>query len=465
MTSTLTLLQRPKIGDAPILGQPIDYIARGWQRSTRDVGGYLTGGFEVLPLDVTRVDLQTYFNTWLGRQVVEKTQGLTSWHGYIVRMSLILDGGEYVTTLEPSEFRNSVIVDYSNSAVVDTNQGALSASATILTDAGQDFSTWATAAGTTAAYRVQAVNDADATGWAYMGPVGGGGNTEIQVFQDAGLSTTGWNDEDLNGDTVVSYEVIQVSLENSRTSTSAANNTDSQAEYGTVEGRLSVAGATATSAAGLRDSDLAAYEWPRSRLVATGRGVGDSLSVTVVGFWATTMWTYRTYSETGAASDVITNLANDCEFVTATTGVTTNALEITADAYPIPQRIGDLIVRATEKGDGSGGLYNVGVYNDRRLVYEAQETVARYYLSGGVLYDDNHMRVEPGLLRPGFIVRGANRLGTNNPPGSTGARYDPGSAYVDEVWYERDTGELRLSLADQVGASVLVLKKQIAGGV
>jgi len=75
-----------------------------------------------------------------------------------------------------------------------TEQGSLSyttdSSDVTFTDDGQDFSGWETASGD-AAYVIEVVNDDGTINWAYLGAKVDA--TQVKVYQDAALSSTGWN--------------------------------------------------------------------------------------------------------------------------------------------------------------------------------------------------------------------------------------------------------------------------------
>lgn len=456
----LILRDRPKSGGA-VIPVSVDRIARGWRFNTRAVGGFYSAGFTISREDVSRQELLSFFEAWLGREVVDKAFGMTAWEGLIYRMSLILDGEEYLTTLEPDWWHNQVDVYYSTAAVVDTDQGALSytdeSGAETFTDAGQDFGDWDTPSGD-CVYRIQVVNSDETTSWAYLGATVSA--TEVYVYQDVAQTTAGWNDTDPTAKTPSSYQVIQVSLEGQRESTGVTDDAVSQAEYGRMEYIVSLAGASSTAAGTLRDRHLAEFGWPRARFAGAGN-TRDGLVVDCVGYWATLFWRYRRSSVTGAASSLIAGLVGDSEFVTAGT-IESNPLEVTADAYPVPQRLGDLVTRVTEQGDSSGNVWQCGVYAERELDYGAAPTTARYYARNGELLDYANCPVIPQLFRPGVLVQSVT-LGSRYTPPGAGARARAGVTYVDQVEWERERGALRLSLVGQPSMAA-VLQTQIFSG-
>lgn len=76
------------------------------------------------------------------------------------------------------------------------NQGALAYTGTTFTDAGQDFTNWATASGQ-ANYRLVALVDTlqgIQPMWGYIGPANSA--TEVQIYLDKELSLPGWREPD-----------------------------------------------------------------------------------------------------------------------------------------------------------------------------------------------------------------------------------------------------------------------------
>lgn len=459
MRAHIGLYQRPKHGTARL---PIDVnaIAVGYQRMTKAVGGYFSGSFDIPGSRVQPNELREFFDTWLGCVFKEHTAGIVTWEGMVYAMNLVQGGAEYHISLESDWFHNNVEVVYSNAAVVDTHQGNLSytdeSGDDTFTDDGQDFTAWQTTSGD-AAYRIQVANTDGTVSWSYLGAIVAA--TEIYVYQDTGLTTSGWNDQDPSGLTPETYEVIQVSLENSRSTTGLSADSNSQSEYGDMEYIVSLAGASSAAATALRARHITEFSWPRSRFINTGPSE-DILVVALAGFWYTTFWRHRRSSETGEASTLISNLVGDTEFVTAGR-ISDNTLEVTADAYPISQRIGDLIERTTAHGDASGNAWRCGVYANKKLHYEQAPTSAEFFVRDGRLLDKTGQLVMPEFIEPGILVR-AHSMSRITPPGSA-AWGESDTTYVDQVEYTRDDRSVRLSLSGEP-FSVITLSKQIVGG-
>ncbi len=346
-------------------------VARNWRRSSRAIGGYWLGSFILSQEDMTRAELQEFYNLNVGCRLVERTYGMVSWEGYIAEMRYTQGNSEFGISLWPDEFTNRVIVYYSD---------------------------------------------------------------------DIG----------------------------SRQATAQADNTDSQAEFGTCTQRVSVAGTTSTGAEALRDRMLAEYAWPRSRergsLAIVSEALDpepDQLEVTVAGYWSTLNWGYRATSGTNAASALVSALVGASEFVTAGR-IETNALSVRVDCFPLPRRRGDLIAEITQQGDTSGNLWKCGVYAGRKLVYEQAPAVARYQHRAGELLDITGAPVVLSMMEPGFLVYNANAPAGWARTGTASAWDDPRVSYCEEVEFVApDELLLKFGPEDQ---SVSLIEKRVQMG-
>lgn len=204
-----------------------------------------------------------------------------------------------------------------------------------------------------------------------------------------------------------------------------AEDTDSSDIYGEMNYIDVIGEATSAGATALRDTRLEEFAWPRSRLTGgldlgeawTERGE-NSLMVTVAGYVFTLNWRFRESSiEATGASTAISTLVAASEFVTAGT-IDSNTMSIDADCTT-PQRLWDLIEDIILQGDASNNRWVGGVYNDRKLDYNAAATEVTYWLRNGVLTDKLGAVVNavPTLLKPDFIVRDANAPSGGTPIG------------------------------------------------
>lgn len=93
----------------------------------------------------------------------------------------------------------------------DTEQGTLTITTDeetddVLADSGQDFDDWKTTSGD-AAYAVVVTHSDGTVSWGYCGDVGTAGDTQIKVYTERELTTTGWNGVDPSTKTPASYHV------------------------------------------------------------------------------------------------------------------------------------------------------------------------------------------------------------------------------------------------------------------
>jgi hypothetical protein len=326
-------------------------------------------------------------------------------------------------------------------------------------DTGQDFNDWETLGEEAdAAYRLQVANSDNTESWGYIGEATSA--TDVFVFTGIDRSQKGWNGEDPAGKTPEHYEVISVENYGVRKDTDWASNADSVAEHGEMEYLITLPGSQPTPATALRDKELTEYAWPRPRFIGVSNEP-DSLAVTLAGYWSTLYWRYKEQSRTAGASTLIEWLASAAEFVSVGR-VESNTMELTGDAFPMPQRIGDIAEWITEQGDASGNIWKCGVYEDRELVYEQAPTTVDYVWRDGRLLNKAGQPVVPQLLKPGFYVRTVGALGAAQPPGTSNVWDDPQVAYVDEVEWDLDRRELTLSF--RAAGPSLILRQQILAG-
>jgi len=448
-------------------GDDFRALAQGWKRSTAAVRGYKVGSFALTEEDLTIAELKDFYANKLACRIREKTGGITSWEGMLYEFRLVNAGREYRRTLDPKWFHNKLQVVYSYPGTEDTDQGNLAydpGGNDAFQDDGQDFSEWETAAGD-AAYTIAVENSDGTKAWGFLGAAftTANANDSIYVWTDVECTTAGWNGE-TSGKTASSYAVSGVSQAPARQSTGWSENTDTSDEYGEMNYITTLGGATPEAAESLRDRDLAAYGWPRSRKMGGGRSQEKKdpavLEVSVVGYWATLNWRYRETSRMATATDLITTLVGASEFVTAGR-IETNEMRVKVDCDPIPKRLGDAIEDVILQGDLSGNLWQGGVYAGRKFVYEQAPTTVSYYeRADGVLVDKARVPVIPSLMEAGFLLRDESAPGGGQPPGTSSAWDDTRVAYVDEVRFVApDLLEYHLA-GDEPGVTTLVRQIQ-----
>ena len=83
-----------------------------WTHSTRAIGGFWMGGGTITSATMGRNQMTDVYNTALGRRIVERAYGLTTWEGEIVQMTITLDGVEFTRTLDTEAWHNKTKVNY-----------------------------------------------------------------------------------------------------------------------------------------------------------------------------------------------------------------------------------------------------------------------------------------------------------------------------------------------------------------
>jgi len=258
-----------------------------------------------------------------------------------------------------------------------------------------------------------------------------------------------------------------------RAETGWAENTSSSDIFGEACLMIPAAGLTAAAAGAFRDSQLTRCAWPRSWEVqgdsysgAGGRPGPDTLEVTAVGYWANLNQRYREASETAEAAALVTTLVGESEFVTAGR-IETNTDSTFVNCADIPQRIGDLVRGIIEQGDNTGAVWQGGVYENRKLVYEPAPTDWTYQKKGSELQDKAGNPVVLALVRPGFLLYNASAPTGWARPGAADFD-DPRIRYVEQVEYvaggREGYDELRLSFPGE-DLSLSVMQERQRRGI
>lgn len=343
----LILKQKLTRNDPPNPIANITNVARQWRRSSRAMGGYWLGSFQLSEENLSREELTRWYNSYLANHLEEQTFGQGSWEGLIVEMVLTLDRVQFRRTLDREWFHNKVKV----------------------------------------------------------------------LYRDSGeQADTGWSE-----------------------------NIDSSDECGEMNYIDSISEATSAAATALRDTRLADFGFPRSRMVGglefsnePQDRAGASLQVTVAGYVATLNWRYRTSSIAAtAASTALEDLVDDSEFVVAGT-IDTNSMNVDVDCAT-PQRLWDAIEDIILQGDASGNRWVGGVHEDREFDYNQAATEVKYFIQNGLLVDRGGTAAIPSLLKPDFIVRNANAPSGGTPIGGN-VWDDPRNAWITEVEFVAPDG-------------------------
>jgi hypothetical protein len=241
--------------------------------------------------------------------------------------------------------------------------------------------------------------------------------------------------------------------------------TDASEELGEMQMILTLGAATSAAATALQSTELNRYAWPWSRMiggVTIPREVdpgADRLLVKCCGFWHTLNWLYQETSLSDTATNLVTTLAGNSEFVTAGR-IEANTLSTYVEADPNPQRLGDAIEDLIAQGDSSYNVWQGGVYADRELVYEQAPQSVDYWLTAVGLCDKTGVEVHPCLLDPGFLMYNASAPVGVIRPGTSSDWDNPQVAYVEQVEFVAPRG-LRLRLYDEE-ETIAVLGEQIS---
>jgi len=88
-------------------------IAKSWRRTSKAVGGYWLGSFQLRQEDLTRTELLRAYLTWIGATIREHGPGgLLTWDGLVTELRLVAGGAEHMISLRPQWWHNNVKVIY-----------------------------------------------------------------------------------------------------------------------------------------------------------------------------------------------------------------------------------------------------------------------------------------------------------------------------------------------------------------
>jgi len=224
--------------------------------------------------------------------------------------------------------------------------------------------------------------------------------------------------------------------------TSAADDIDSQAQYGIseyVDQGSAVYDLDAAEAR--RDRILARDAFPRSHaesglVIDPDRELeADGLSVTCAGYVFALNRQYR-WENIAAAniSSQISTLVGLSDYISAG-NIATNTTQSAVILAGIPMRLWDAAAELIRMGDDSGNEWVGGVYADRLFQYAAAETDVTHQWRGGRLYNLAGNPIFPARVRPDIIVEVVGAPRAQTPVG--GATQDqPNRVYIEEVEFQ-----------------------------
>jgi hypothetical protein len=246
------------------------------------------------------------------------------------------------------------------------------------------------------------------------------------------------------------------------TTTTAVNNTTSQAVYGIKQGQLEMGfhragGATKPNA--LRDTLLAAKAWPQASITpATNESL---MHLEMVGFFHTLEWNIYNSgltASTAGASTFITGtllpgLPNGATFFNNAvfTQIQTNTLTV-----PLQSRTGqtywEMLKGIQEFGDGTNkwvvGIAPTDTQGQRVLYYRQANTAIEYsaYLSDGMRVRNVYgKRIPAWIVKPDRGLRIVDAAIAWSPAGD-----DPRTLYITGVDYDAETQAVTLTGGDDI---------------
>lgn len=440
MTSpyALTLYNSVKRGSARV--SEITKRAANWRRSIRRVGGYWMGSFEYKG---NRAELDDMFIDGLMREVRETSGGITNWQGFIGDMEYTRDGVVWRRSM--TGVCNSAKVMFTRQFDnILTNGSAESGAwtvfngATVTQDttwvADGDYSCKIVVADTTirgATIQSGIILAADTTYVFQMQVNVAGGSWRIQINKtsdDSKVVATSTRAaqgvQQINltvmPNTYVGSTYIRITSEASAgtiygdaavfqvapqpADTGWIQSAASISEWGRIDEILLEGSLSAEAASAKAATYLAQKSWPRLLPPDTFQDNStqqNRLIVTCYGYVFTLLWRMNSVYGTYAMSSVVTNLLSGIGFVTA------GIIDTNSTSYTIENRvqlpIWQVLKTLVTSGDATGNLWQLGVYDGRKLNYTQFSNSIAYKFRGGKLYNVAGGLFEPWLAQPGWM--------------------------------------------------------------
>jgi hypothetical protein len=400
------------------------YVRNSWSRTERSQGGFWSAEFTIT--NVAKWQLWQWFDTMIGKRIVEDSYGRVTWEGEITYLELSIDGNTYAQSLDKELWHNRVKTQYTYPRIEDQNQGAMAYDP----DAGNSFQDQG---------QIVVTNDDATTCSGYLGNVFTTtvANDSIHVFRDLARSDSGWLGDE-SGKTPSSYIIQHVLNAGAQFETDWSEDQGSSDIYGESE-YIDVLPdeCDSTAATAARDRRLTEHAYPKSvpnTAFASGGEFGAEQNQLYVSCSGYVFSMNRRFYEADvmplAISTQINTLVTASEFVTAGT-IDTNAMVVPIACSQIPLRLWDQVESFVQMGDTSGNRYVGGVQRGRVFDYYAAETTAAYSWKRGKLIDDLGHPATPTLIKPDIIVRTGGPFSTNTISGN--AWDSTGEVYIAEV--------------------------------
>lgn len=255
-----------------------------------------------------------------------------------------------------------------------------------------------------------------------------------------------------------------------RTSTTIANNTDSQDNYGIIEQVLSAGGMITAEANQVRDSYLAEHGLPEtSQQFVVGTAAVPSVTIKCLGYyhWFKS-WVYQDLVSGTRQLDTKLGDILDADpngmFSSANADIAANALLV--PRYENSERKAWSIIKdLVAHGDANDDRYIFGIYNDFHAVYEEVPTAIEYYIkltdTKQRIMDDIDTEIKPWDVRVGEWVLFSDFFVGRPLPATL--REDPRAMFIESLQFTAPWG-LTLN-----GGKVTTLKQKLSklglGGV
>ena len=229
-----------------------------------------------------------------------------------------------------------------------------------------------------------------------------------------------------------------------RETTSFANNLDSQVRFGVWQKLISDSGNTADGAEQKRDmivSDSSRSFPATSGNLALGPGSTVTVSLDILGYWH---WFLAYFYNNNIAGNVnlsqkiinVLTASPNSIFSSDTSKITTNTTPV-EQQQNTEQRAADIFKKLNSFGDSSLRSYSIGMYNDRRLIYEPINNEIKYHIKRGQLPTDKFGgRIFPWDIQPNkWILKTDILAGSGTPVTNETLGADLRSGFIEIIKY------------------------------
>ena len=468
------------------------HFQEGWRHSIRAVGGNwhgegVYGG--------TRAEKEDFFLSSLGLRLLVSSGGIDWYEGQIIRMEYTRAGQTFVRSME--EMANRVKVLY-------TKIGPQ-----ILTDGDVESGSWA-AVGTPST--IEVVTTWFARGASAMHCISDAADEGMMIESGASIITqrayicgvvvnacTGtWTLQVLDHDTSdevaqcvtggYGQEWMQCNISDTNETASSVDvrlicsgaaaeiyadgaflrlapvrsetrwyeDANSIDEYGRIEGVFLEGEMVDDEAAALAQKALSERAWARTYPPARGgmmtaeqAKTPDKLMVTTQGLVWTLTWRHALTNGTAAASAHAVSLLDESEFIAASDAfIDANSTEVLIESND-PITLWRGLEKVIQAGDGSGSPWMGGAYPGYEFRYNERPTALQYEVRDGLLHYYRGGLVQSMEIEPGWCLM--RDMPLEPTPADAGTIDDPRRAWLDEVWFVSEKGNVRIEWTVEQG--------------